>query len=411
MRRLRLPSLVILALASTIVIGVIPAAAVVTSGVEGGVLTVTSDADSDVIVVGCTDEGQVSVNGADPDSGPATCAIITSIVVMGGPGDDTVNLRRVRAGTFSTLETVTVDAGDGEDRVTGSQIVDTIAGGADHDVVIADPSAGDILDGGDGGDQAEFHATGTLTVTDDEVTGMSGTVPFTSFSIVIIRGSRKADQIDAGGFSGWLQVGAGRGDDHVIGGSGTNQMSGDRGDDVLVGGPKADVLYASAGDDVVRGKGGRDSLFDRGGGADLLSGGTGSDSFWGMAQRGNIFRGGPGSDVVVVDLLGRSASLTARSLQAGGAAAVLRAIDRVALLVASSEPVRIDATRFHGRLTVGDPGSGDDVILGGSGRDELQGGGGDDVISGGPGGDLLDGGDGTDRCDGGSGKDKVLNCE
>ena len=411
MRRLRLPSLVALALSSSAMIGVTPAAAAVTSAVEGGVLRVTSDAESDVIVVGCTHEGQVSVNGGDPDSGPATCAIITSIVVMGGPGDDTVNLRRVSAEAFSTLQTVTVDAGDGRDWITGSQVVDTIAGGADHDVVIADPSAGDVLDGGDGSDQAEFRAAGALTVTDDEVTGVSGTVPFTSFSIAIIRGSRKADQIDARGFSGWLQVGAGRGDDRVVGGLGMNDMSGDRGDDVLIGGPKGDGLYDAAGDDVVRGKSGRDSLFDRGGGTDLFSGGTGPDSFYGIARSGNLFRGGPGSDVVVVDLLGRSASLTARSFEAGGAAAGLRAIDRVALLVASSEPVRIDATRFHGRLTVGDPGSGDDVILGGSGRDQLHGGSGDDVISGGSGGDLLDGGEGTDSCDGGLGRDKLLNCE
>jgi hypothetical protein len=79
-----------------------PAAAVTTSTVDQGVLTVTGDADPDAIVIGCRD-GQVTVNDRDPDSGPAACEDITSIVVTAAEGDDTVNLRRVSSDSFTAL--------------------------------------------------------------------------------------------------------------------------------------------------------------------------------------------------------------------------------------------------------------------------------------------------------------------
>jgi Ca2+-binding RTX toxin-like protein len=415
MRKYSLPSMVAFGIVAFTEFGVPSAAALVSSTVDQGVLTITSDADPDALVVGCRDN-EVTVNGQDPDSGAAACADITSIVVSAGEGDDTVDLHRVSSDPFTGLDTVSIDAGDGDDWITGSKVPDTISAGAGRDVVEAEPSGGDFLDGGAGFDQARLSTSTDLTISDDEIIGASGTVAFTSFADAIIHGSAGDEEIDAHAFSGrWLTVVGRGGNDRLIGSSsGPSLLSGGGGDDVLVGGPKHDDLYGGAGDDVVIGKGGEDYLPDERG-ADRVSGGAGRDDFslyLGIrGQRGNVFRGGPGADHLTVDLLGRSARLTNRSFVARGAGARLRSIEGAQLYVASSEPVRIDATGFSGDLSVGEPGSGDDVILGGSGNDGLFGGDGDDVISGGPGRDHLDGGRGTDSCDGGPGRDEVVACE
>jgi hypothetical protein len=56
-------------------------------------------------------------------------------------------------------------------------------------------------------------------------------------------------------------------------------------------------------------------------------------------------------------------------------------------------------------------GRGDDVLRGGRGRDRLRGGRGDDVLRGGRGRDRLFGGPGVDICRGGRGKDRFQGCE
>jgi Ca2+-binding RTX toxin-like protein len=292
---------------------------------------------------------------------------------------------------------------------------DAIEGGAGRDIFVRpEPLAGDVMDGGAGSDHAELLTSADLTVSDDEITSASGTVAFTSFEVVFIRGSPGGEEIDARAFSGSLTVVARGGDDRVVGGPGqrhvANLLVGDAGDDVLIGGSGHDGLSGRTGDDVLIGRGGPDGLDDARG-ADRLSGGPGRDTFHGVQGRENVFRGGPG-----VDHLGNvrgSAALTDRSFVTGKTGARLRSIESVHLLNAGSlEPVRIDATGFSGNVSVvPDPGSGDDVILGGSGDDELFGGDGDDVISGGRGSDHVDGETGTDSCDGGPGRDEVVACE
>ena len=135
-------------------------AALTTVTVAGGVLTVTSDA-ADAITVTCA-TGNVKVNGADPTTGTASCPSITSMVITGGPGANTIDLSGVvtTAGNFSALATVTVNAGDGGDTVTGSSIgdvlngqaaADTISGGPGNDTITGGTGA-DTVNGGDGND-------------------------------------------------------------------------------------------------------------------------------------------------------------------------------------------------------------------------------------------------------------------
>ena len=98
------------------------AKAAVISAVVGGALTVTSDA-ADSITIGC-DASFVKINGSDPGSGAASCNAITSIVVTGGPGDNTIDLSAVTATDFS-LVSVTLNGGAANDTITGSSLVDT----------------------------------------------------------------------------------------------------------------------------------------------------------------------------------------------------------------------------------------------------------------------------------------------
>jgi Ca2+-binding RTX toxin-like protein len=109
------------------------ASAAVNSSVAGGVLTVTSDAAESITVTCATPN--VKVNGDNPGTGPALCADITSIVVTGGPGANTINLAGVNGTDFSKLASVTLNGGAGTDTIHGSQLADRIVGGDNNDDV------------------------------------------------------------------------------------------------------------------------------------------------------------------------------------------------------------------------------------------------------------------------------------
>jgi hypothetical protein len=120
-----------------------PAVAAVTSvftpGSSGpqGTLRVESDA-ADSIVVGCIG-GVVEVNGAPPDTGSLDCSRVSRIDVMGGPGDNRIDL-----GGFAPAQALGVFRG-----VAAFALVDGRAG--DHSII--GPSAGlTRLVGGPGSD-------------------------------------------------------------------------------------------------------------------------------------------------------------------------------------------------------------------------------------------------------------------
>jgi len=99
------------------------ASAAVTSSVTGGVLTATNDG-ADPIAITCVG-GQVKVNGANP--APATnCDALTSIVVNGGQGVNAISLAGVTTAQFGNVASTTVDAGDLNDTITGSERDDTM---------------------------------------------------------------------------------------------------------------------------------------------------------------------------------------------------------------------------------------------------------------------------------------------
>ncbi len=107
-----------------------PAHAAITGSFSSGVLTVSSDAAGDQMIFTCGAQG-VPVNGIEPTGSTVACT--NQLVVLGNGGDgviDTVAL------TGTSLAGITVDAGDGNDRVTGGGFTTgntnqvSIAGGA-----------------------------------------------------------------------------------------------------------------------------------------------------------------------------------------------------------------------------------------------------------------------------------------
>lgn len=147
-----------------------------------------------------------------------------------------------------------INAGDGDDWVTGGALGDTIEGGAGRDVLggrdgddqISGGTEGDTINGGGG---------------DDTLTGDNGAD--------LIRGGAGADDIDGGSKNDTVYGGAG--DDTVRGGKNNDQLFGQKGDDELFGETGNDTLNGGAGNDTLTGGDDSDTfVFGRSAGDDVI---------------------------------------------------------------------------------------------------------------------------------------------
>ncbi|MFM9962945.1 MAG: Calx-beta domain-containing protein [Planctomycetaceae bacterium] len=174
--------------------------------------------------------------------GTVQAAAVRSIVVVGGDDANTIDLNKVSRVEFTSLVSIEIDGGNGNDRITGSpDFADSIIGGHGHDTITA-LGGNDTIQGGDGNDS--------------------------------INGGLGNDSIHSGdgqdfvaGDSGNDTIDSGDGDDTVSGGDGNDSVFGDNGEDLISG---------NAGDDTLNGDGGTDTL-SGGSGADSLFGGSGND--------------------------------------------------------------------------------------------------------------------------------------
>jgi hypothetical protein len=87
----------------------------VTSSVVAGLLTASSNAGDNIAI--SASGGNVQVNGADPNSGPAASSSITGIVINGGPQSNTIDLTGVGQVAFPVLSMVKVTEGGGGNNV------------------------------------------------------------------------------------------------------------------------------------------------------------------------------------------------------------------------------------------------------------------------------------------------------
>jgi len=65
--------------------------------------------------------------------GAADCATVTAITVEGGPGPNVIDASGVLTDDFTSLTTITLHGGGGNDLITGTQTVDTLVGDAGND--------------------------------------------------------------------------------------------------------------------------------------------------------------------------------------------------------------------------------------------------------------------------------------
>jgi Ca2+-binding RTX toxin-like protein len=120
-----------------------------------GMDIVFSGLNFDIVTPGCSGFGTI------------TCALsgFNELIVLGGNGDDAINLSAITAPAFSTL----ILGGPGNDVLIGSGGDDTIFGGPGDDVLIGGPGI-DCLNSGPGNNVVIQVATSCQNVPDPDIT-------------------------------------------------------------------------------------------------------------------------------------------------------------------------------------------------------------------------------------------------
>jgi Ca2+-binding RTX toxin-like protein len=187
-------------------VSVTTSAAFAQSTVDGtGKLTVNvvpASSETNTIIL-CSPGGNVSINGLAPFNGAFSCSSITEIEINGTSLPDTIDLTAVLTSSFSNLGKVTINAGEGDDSIVGSDARDVIDAGSGDDTVLGGLGRDRLL-GGSG---------------DDELRGGDA-------NDVLIGNS---------------------GNDKLFGEGGKDTLRGGSGNDRLVGGPKIDLLFGGSG--------------------------------------------------------------------------------------------------------------------------------------------------------------------
>jgi hypothetical protein len=364
---------------------------------------------------------------------------------------------------------VRVDAGEGNDKLTGGSGDDELNGGPGNDI-LKGGLGDDLIDGGTGEDlydesRPADRTNGNDTYRDsggvkDKIDYSKRTGALTIDIEVEDIGSNDDGEVDLGEAD---DVGAGI--EILIGGSGDDTLGGDDGNNILYGGLGNDVLAGGGGNDTLHGEAGADR-FDEGSepnGADIFKGGAGVDTLdYGGRTRGvvvtldakandgdrlsgerdnpandvenctggegndditgssldNVLRGGGGNDRLVGgagrDRFDEGDAASGADVIIGGlgfdtldysARTQSLFISMDGLAANDGESGEGDAIAADIEVCLG--GAGDDTIAGGPRADEIYGGLGDDTLRGLGGDDWLIGDDGDDVIEGGAGEDTL----
>ena len=317
-------------------------------------LSIFADGGDSVTVQRNATSGDVEVLDANmqPVAGipSVQASTLTVLNVFTDGGDNAIDVSALTTSEFGALTTVVIEAGDGNDTVTGSDDFAENISGQDGDDVIDGGAGDDTIDGGNG---------------DDSILGGAG--------VDSLLGDDGQDTID-GGTDG-DSIDAGNGQDSVLGGAGMDTINGGDGRDTIDGGAEADSINGSSGEDSLLGGADNDTIFG-GSENDTISGGDGDD-----------FLNGQGGDDVANGDAGNDIAL------GGGGRDSLAGDAGDDILNGNS-----GADTLNG-------GADTDRTLGGSGNDFLIGGEDDDTVVGNSGNDTLLGGGGADSLNGGTGND------
>jgi Ca2+-binding RTX toxin-like protein len=333
----------------------------------GTELTVFVDDGDDISIQNDATTGNVQVlsNGTPATTIPTVQSnVLTGLRVRAGDDANVINLSAVTSADFSALAligSIIVEGGDGDDTITGSADFGEDLRGQDGNDVITGDAGNDTIDGGDGNDSITAGDGNDSIDGDDgddtiDAGGGNDNIEGGSGADSIIGGAGM-DTIDSG--QGNDFVDAGDDNDIVNGMSGADTIDGGAGNDSLLGGAGNDAITGGTGDDRVDGQGGADTV-SGGDGADRLNGSNQADSISGGIGNDTI-NGGRGNDT----LTGGDDNDTIY----GGAGNDL---------VFGDSSVLNDVRNFND-LIRGQ--GGNDTIIGGGGADTLLGNAGDDLVS------------------------------
>ena len=295
---------------------------------------------SSIVVNGLS--AQVTINGAEPGN--------DSLVINGLAGNDVIDASRLRSG----LASLTLNGGDGDDRIIGSAGNDLVSGGRGNDTALL--GAGNdtfVWNPGDGSDVVEGQAgTDTLQFNGANVNENID---------ISANGGRARLFRDVGNVTMDLN-----GVEHVnvvaLGGADTitvNDLTGTNVNQVAID------LAATPGSGV--GDGQADTI--------VINGTNGNDVITVTENNG------------VVTVSGLATDVTITGFEAAN--------DRIVINGLGGDDV-INASGLGGAmLFTANGGDGDDVLIGSRGNDVLSGGAGDDILIGNGGLDVLDGGPGA----------------
>ena len=360
---------------------------------------------------------------------------------------------------------VYINAGAGNDHVTGTGVNDFLVGGKGHDTLIG-LAGNDSFLGGAGNDSIDA-GTG-----DNWINGGEGNDTITAGSGAdTIDGGAGDDSITAG--DGDNDIKGGEGDDTITAGDGANSIDGGEGNNTITAGNGGNIIQGGDGNDTITSGTGNDSI-DAGAGNDIIAAGGGVDTINAGAgndiiqvgdaelQIGTLIDGGEGYDTLELtnddptvarsndgravnfnsierfhfdantELRAQAVQFSGKDIDITGGATPADAnshlhldatgqyrVDLTTLDVSTGELADRNLPAFTGVITTDFSGnqtvnnaffgsSGRDNVIGGDGNDVIQGGAGNDTLDGGAGNDLIAGGAGADHLYGGTGNDTLV---
>ena len=303
---------------------------------------VNGTAGDDTVTVASSGAGVV-VNGlAAKVTLAGTEGALDSLTVNGLAGNDTINASALKAGQVN----LTINGGDGDDKITGSQGNDLVFGGRGNDMALL--GAGDdtfVWNPGDGSDTVDGQAGNDTLVFNganiNENIDISANGGHARLSRDVANITMDLDNVET------VDVNAKGGADNIT----VNDLS------------KTDVNKVNI--DLGGADGASDTV--------VLNATNGDDAITITNNNG------------VVTVSGLASEVTISNFDAN---------DRIVINGLGGDDV-IEASGLTGMLLTANGGDGDDVLIGSAGNDTLTGGAGDDVLIGGPGLDILDGGPGN----------------
>ncbi len=354
---------------------------------EGNVATIvgTPGADSLMgtngpdVIVGLTGNDVVDGKGGDDlicQSGAIAGLGLTTVTIVGGPGNDTLSMRDLDNSSLTDVNLTTGKVKIGQAGGPGNNIRGTVATIEN----LVGPSTADyvVLTGNSGSNRLEVVGSGSISPMggNDIVIGTlrnpweGATVEYTRATSAI------TVDLNTGLVSGWSN-------DTLIG---IQSVIGTYYADVIKGNNQNNGLFGGRGADTIDGRSGNDSISSDNAKA-TLKGGAGDDLILPGPGGAKLIDGGLGVDSIDLNytLAAATVDLGTQSMVIGGVTSTYAGVEGVT------------GTQFDDTLVGSE---GDNVIVGGAGNDVLRGLGGRDKLWGSSEVDSMDGGDGVDRCGG-----------